>query len=70
MAVDGFEVVGMAYNHIFAISAALVVDYPHTAVEGCAHGIADIELEVYAFVHAAEAAPVAVGRGYVARVRH
>ncbi len=44
VAIHSFELVGVAYDRIHAIAfaGALVAYYAHFAVEGCAHGVADV----------------------------
>ena len=70
MAVDGLKVVGVTQHDIVAVAAALVFCHPHAAVEGGAYGVADVYLQVDAFMHAAETAAIAIGRGDVAGVGH
>lgn len=70
MAVDGLKVVGMAHNDIVAVAAAFEVSDADTAVEGRADRIADIHLDVDAFMHTAEALAVAVGGCEISGMGH
>ena len=68
--VNGLKVIGVAHDDIVAIAAALEVGDAYTAVESGVDGIADVYLEVYSLVHAAEAAPITVGRRDISRYGH
>ena len=70
MAVDGLKAVRMTENHIISIALALEVSETHAAAESSVNGIAGLQLEVDAFMLAAEARTIAVGRCYVAGTGH
>ena len=58
MAVDGLKVVSVAEHYIVAVTFAVEAGESHFAVECCAYGVAGIELDVNAFVLAAETADI------------
>ena len=68
--VDCLKVVGVAEHDIVAVAAALEVGDTDAAVECGADSVADVHLEVNAFVLTAETAAVTVGRCDVAGCRH
>ena len=68
MAIDGFESVVVADNHVLAVAPTLVAGEPYFTREGSPYGIADVQGQVNPPVHAA--ATPAVVRSDVADDGH
>ena len=70
VAVDGLKTVGMAQDHVVAISARLVVGETHLAVECGVDCVVRSDLKVDALVHSAELCAITVVGGHSAGARH